>query len=84
MLNEQIVSQREKCNIVKAGQRCKQLAGLHSPKIGELCIYVDMFFIFCRHTIREHATADQGVRASDRLHAHVFSLPPLHGVQNVH
>ena len=51
---------------------------------GELCIYADMFFIFCRHHIREHATADQGVRVSDRLHAHVFSWPPLQAVQHVH
>ena len=50
---------------------------LVSAKLRELCIYVDMLFIFCRHNIHEHATGDQGIRTSDRLHAHVFFLPPL-------
>lgn len=42
---------------------------LVSAKPRELCIYVDMLFIFCRQNIHEHATGDQGVRTSDRPHA---------------
>ena len=58
--------------------------GPRGGSLRELCIDVDRFFIFCRHTIREQAPAAQGGRASDRLHAHVCSLPPLQGVQHVH